>query len=120
MQSIQPGNITLAMDESLAHRISPAQEMQILQILRESISNALRHAAPSSIHLSLQADGPDQAMLSIIDDGAGFELATQTGRGHGLVNLGIRAREMGGTLQVDSAPGKGTRITLRFHPTYPP
>jgi len=120
MQSIQPGNITLAVDENLACRISPAQEMQLLQILRESISNALRHAAPSSIHLSLQADAADQAVLSIADDGCGFDPAAQTGRGHGLVNLGIRAREMGGYLRIDSAPGKGTRITLTFHPTYPP
>jgi len=120
MQSIQPGNITLAVDENLARRISPAQEMQVLQILRESISNALRHAAPSSIHLSLQADAAGQAVLSIADDGGGFDPAAQTGRGHGLVNLGIRAREMGGALQIDSAPGKGTRITLHFQPTYPP
>lgn len=120
MQSIQPGHITLSVDENLARRISPAQEMQILQILRESISNALRHAAPSSIHLSLQADATAQAVLSIADDGSGFDPAAQTGRGHGLVNLGIRAREMGGTLEIDSRPGKGTRITLRFHPTYPP
>ncbi len=120
MQSIQPGNITLAVDETLARRISPAQEMQVLQILRESISNALRHAAPSSIHLSLQADAANQAVLSIADDGCGFDPAAQAGRGHGLVNLGIRAREMGGSLQIDSTPGKGTRITLRFHPTYPP
>jgi signal transduction histidine kinase len=120
MQSIQPGNITLTVDENLARRISPAQEMQVLQILRESISNALRHAAPSSIHLSLQADATEQAVLSIADDGCGFDPAAQTGRGHGLVNLGIRAREMGGTLEIDSQPGKGTRITLRFHPTYPP
>ncbi len=120
MQSIQPGNITLAVDEDLARRISPAQEMQVLQILRESISNALRHAAPSSIHLSLQADTENRAVLSIADDGCGFDPAVQTGRGHGLVNLGIRAREMGGALQIDSTPGKGTRITLTFHPTYPP
>jgi signal transduction histidine kinase len=120
MQAIQPGNITLAVDENLARRISPAQEMQVLQILRESISNALRHAAPSSIHLSLQADAAGQAVLSVADDGTGFDPAGQTGRGHGLINLGIRAREMGGALQIDSKPGKGTRITLTFHPTYPP
>jgi signal transduction histidine kinase len=120
MQSIQPGNIGLTVDENLARRISPAQEMQVLQILRESISNALRHAAPCSIQLSLQADATQQAVLSVTDDGCGFDPAAQAGRGLGLVNLGIRAREMGGTLQVDSAPGKGTRITLTFQPTYPP
>lgn len=120
MRSIQPGNITLAVNEDLARRISPAQELQILQILRESISNALRHAAPSSIHLSLQADAENRAVLGIADDGGGFDPAAQAGRGHGLINLGIRAREMGGTLQIDSAPGKGTRITLCFNPTYPP
>jgi signal transduction histidine kinase len=120
MQSIQPGNITLEVDENVARRISPSQELQILQILRESISNALRHGNPGSIQIFLQAGDNNRAVLVIADDGRGFDPAAPPGRGHGLVNLGIRAREMSGTLQIDSAPGKGTRITLLFHPTYPP
>jgi signal transduction histidine kinase len=120
MQAIQPGNIALEVDEAVARRISPGQELQILQILRESISNALRHAQPGSIQLSLHTGADGRAALVIADDGRGFNLADPPGRGHGLVNLGIRAREMGGALQIDTAPGKGTRITLLFHPTYTP
>lgn len=120
MQSIEPGNIAVAVDESVARRISPTQEMQVLHILRESISNALRHADPAAIHISLQAGDGQGAVLAIADDGCGFDPGQLTGRGRGLVNLGIRAREMGGSLEIDSAPGKGTRIILRFNPTYPP
>jgi signal transduction histidine kinase len=120
MQAVQPGNITMEVDEKIARRISPRQELQVLNILRESISNALRHADPATIRLALRG-GPDgQAELIVSDDGCGFDAATLTNPGRGLVNLGIRARELGGTLAVDSAPGKGTRITLHFHPTYPP
>jgi signal transduction histidine kinase len=120
MQSIQPGHITLQVDEAVASRISPAQELQVLQILRESISNALRHAGSAAIHLSLRSDAEHHAVLVIADDGRGFDPAQAAGRGRGLANLGIRAREMGGSLHIDSLLGKGTRLTLRFNPTYPP
>lgn len=120
MQSIHTGTITHTVGESVATRLSPAQETQLLQIVRESISNALRHAAAASIQVSLQATTTDSAVLTVADDGRGFDPAIPAGRGHGLANLGIRTREMGGTLQIDSAPGKGTRIILCFNPTYPP
>lgn len=120
IQAVQPGNIVTSIDENVARRISPAQELQILHLLRESISNALRHADPSAIRVTLEA-APDQAArLTVADDGCGFDPARPGGSGRGLVNLGIRAREMGGTLEIDSSPGKGTRIILRFNPTYPP
>ena len=120
MQTVQPGNIELEVDESVARRISSGQELQLLHILRESLSNALRHADPTTIRLSLRAGAGDQAILTIEDDGCGFDPVAPANPGRGLVNLGIRARELGGTLEIDSAPGKGTRIVLLFHPTYPP
>lgn len=119
LQSIQPGHIALEVDEAVAARISPAQELQVLQILRESISNALRHAAAAAIRLSLRGGTGQSAVLTVADDGCGFDPGKSAGRGHGLVNLGIRAREMGGSLLVEAAPGKGTRVTLLFHPAYP-
>jgi signal transduction histidine kinase len=120
MKAIQPGHITVSIDESIARRINPAQELQLLHVLRESISNALRHADPGDIRVSLAADAGPGAVLTVADNGCGFDPAAPGGSGRGLVNLGIRAREMAGSLEIDSAPGKGTRITLRFNPTYPP
>jgi signal transduction histidine kinase len=120
MRAVQPGNITLEVDETVARRISPAQELQLIHVLRESISNALRHAGPAVIHLSLQGDAAHHAILVVSDNGCGFPPDAIAGRGHGLINLGIRARDMGGKLLIDSSPGNGTRITLRFNPTYPP
>jgi signal transduction histidine kinase len=120
MQTVQPGNIRLEVDESIARRLSPTQEMQLLNVFRESLSNALRHADPTSITLSLGTDGNGDGLLTVTDDGCGFDPAAPANPGRGLVNLGIRARELGGTLEIDSALGKGTRIAVLFHPTYPP
>jgi len=120
LRSIQPGEITMEVDEAVARRIGPAQELHLLQILRESIGNALRHAGARTIRVSLLAGTEREAGLVVSDDGCGFDPAQISGRGRGLANLAIRAREMGGLLQIDSAPGKGARLTLHFNPTYPP
>jgi signal transduction histidine kinase len=50
--------------------------------------------------------------LAIADDGAGFAVAQAGSGGHGLANMRARAAAIGGTLEVESAPGKGTRVLL--------
>lgn len=116
MGSVQPIAITAAADEELSRRIGPLQEMHLLQMVREAVSNALRHSGATQVRISLQADGDGGALLEISDNGHGFDPALRTGTGRGLVNLASRAREIGGTLHIDSAPGKGARIMVRFSP----
>ena len=52
-------------------------------------------------------------MLTLGDDGRGFDV-TESRAGHGLQNMKTRAERLGGTLDVRSAPGAGTTLTLRF------
>jgi signal transduction histidine kinase len=52
--------------------------------------------------------------LRVEDDGRGFDPAPPLGSGHGLANIRHRVLEMGGRMELDSAPGRGTRLSLHL------
>ena len=98
-------------------RLPPDIEVALYRITQEALANVLRHAAASHVHVTLEV-GTD-IVLRIEDDGCGFsvpshpsELATD---GHyGLMTMAERIRLVGGTLDIQSAHGKGTQITARI------
>jgi signal transduction histidine kinase len=97
--------------EASALEAIPARHCaDVVNILREALSNAVRHGRARHVSVRAASDGA-QVALVVTDDGVGF--ATSTGEsGHGLENMRARARALGGSLQIDSAPGKGTRVLL--------
>jgi signal transduction histidine kinase len=98
-------------DEAAVALISPQQSVEVVNILREAISNAVRHGQAQSI--TLRAERSDGTIaLAVQDDGQGFATETIRSDGHGLANMKTRAAALGGSLRVESAPGKGTRILL--------
>ncbi|MCE3034510.1 GAF domain-containing sensor histidine kinase [Streptomyces sp. CMSTAAHL-2] len=90
-----------------------AQEEAVLRVAQEALHNALRHADAERVDVSVERRGPG-AVLRISDDGTGFDPAAvgRAGRHLGLVSMRDRASGAGGTLTVDSVPGKGTTIEL--------
>ncbi|MBS0442334.1 MAG: ATP-binding protein [Proteobacteria bacterium] len=113
MQALRPARFTLEIDDALATRLSVPLRAQLLQIMREAISNALRHGAADAITIRLQQRG-DDCELSIRDNGRGFDPAAVPAAGHGLGNFAERARELSASLDIQSKPGHGTSITLIF------
>jgi len=99
------------LDPETVEQIPSHQVAEIMNILREALSNSLRHG--QARHITLLAGRNDEAIaLSVQDDGVGF---TPNGnRGHGLGNMQARATALGGSLQVESTPGKGTRVILNL------
>lgn len=88
----------------------------VFAILEEAINNARKHARASRVKVWLRVE-EDLFVAEVIDDGRGFDLdATEKGyasRGSlGIVNLRERADLVGGTVNIDSVPGQGTRVTL--------
>jgi signal transduction histidine kinase len=80
------------------------------------LSNAARHAQAGRIAIALDVDG-DESVLTIADDGVGFDPERPPGAGHhGLANMRARAPAIGGRLEIHSQPGAGTRIVLRLPP----
>ncbi|MEE1751903.1 GAF domain-containing sensor histidine kinase [Streptomyces sp. SP18CS02] len=90
-----------------------AQEEAVLRVAQEALHNALRHAEAEHVDVSLVRSGQG-ALLSVTDDGKGFEPRTvrRAGRHLGLVSMRDRAGGVGGTLTVQSEPGKGTTIEM--------
>ena len=88
------------------------------RICQEALSNAARHARARNIDVALQRDG-GQVELVIADDGNGFDYASlQTPaakqKHFGLVSMKERATLAGGTFDVRTVPGRGTRIRVCF------
>jgi signal transduction histidine kinase/ligand-binding sensor domain-containing protein len=89
-----------------------AVEDQLFRIGQEAMTNAVKHGKPNKIVVNLHYD-PVKVTLTISDDGRGFDPAASPGDGHfGLVGLRERAAAIDGTLDVRSAPGDGTTITV--------
>ena len=93
-------------------RALPApQEEALLRIAQEALHNALRHAGASQVDVELVRRGRS-TLLTISDDGRGFDPDTvrRAGRHLGLVSMRDRAAGIGGRLTVTSSPGRGTTI----------
>jgi signal transduction histidine kinase len=82
-----------------------------LQLAREAMSNAVRHAGAQTLALELLRDG-NTVLLQVEDDGAGFNAEEASSGGRGLTNLRARAEAIGGQLEISSAPGRGTVVRL--------
>jgi signal transduction histidine kinase/ligand-binding sensor domain-containing protein len=101
--------------EGRKRALPPAVEDHLLRITQESLANAVRHSGASSI-LVILALSRSEVVLTIEDDGKGFDpsaVVTHAGGGFGLKGMRERTQEMKGTFELDTAPGKGTRIAVR-------
>jgi len=80
--------------------------------IKEALNNAVKHGAPRRVWLGLTVDG-GLLILTVRDDGCGFNPATTVAGADGLGNMRDRLAAIGGELHVLSAPGQGTTITLQ-------
>ena len=95
---------------------SAAGERELWRVAEEALSNALRHAEASAVTVtvSVEADGPGggRTLLSVADDGIGFDPDARSiaSRRLGLVSMRERIESVGGTFEIVSAPGEGTTV----------
>jgi signal transduction histidine kinase len=97
-------------------RLAPKMELNLVRICQEATSNARKYAEASESVVSLEYR-PDSLWLSISDNGCGFDASNVNSvrLGHfGLLHMRERAEQIGAELQIKSAPGKGTLITVHL------
>jgi len=80
-------------------------------VTQEALKNAAMHAKAGHARMTLKHEAND-LVLTISDDGTGFDLAEARGRGLGLISLEERVRLVGGRLTIDTAPQRGTRMRV--------
>lgn len=100
-------------DEALVGTLTSDQASHVLRIMREAVSNIMRHAGAKHVRISLQA-GDRTARLEIADDGRGFAPGVQAGSGLGLHHIRVRGRKLRGRAGIESAPAAGTRVVAEF------
>ena len=93
-------------------RVSPRAATGVYRIVQEALTNIGRHADAKQVNVRLQCDD-EHLQLHIADDGNGFDTTQPRRRALGLLTMSERARELGGELNIDAAPGGGTRLTLK-------
>jgi signal transduction histidine kinase len=99
-------------------RLTQDVELAAYRITQEALNNALQHAQADHVTVTVRYDA-EGVWLQVVDDGIGFDTTSQMDgharSGHfGLVGLSERTRHLGGSLQVNSQPGKGTVIIARL------
>ena len=94
-------------------RLRPGVDEEVFRIAQEALHNALRHAHAERLAVKLSENG-DRLRMTISDDGVGFDpdAPELRSRSLGLTSIEERAHELGGRLEIHSAPGAGTTIEL--------
>jgi two-component system, NarL family, sensor histidine kinase UhpB len=90
--------------------LSPDAQVVVYRVAQEALVNASRHSGASRIEVSLEPHD-SRVRLEVSDNGSGFAFADE-GKGLGLSGMRERALLVGGSLDIDSRPGKGTSVVL--------
>jgi signal transduction histidine kinase/ligand-binding sensor domain-containing protein len=92
-------------------KVSATLRRNLVMAAKEAVNNALKHAQATTVEVDLSL-GDDWLTLEVRDNGRGFDAGSSKGAGHGLHNMGRRLRDLGGYYELESAPGRGTRVCL--------
>jgi len=97
-----------AVDELL----SEDGKLVLYRVVQEALSNVVRHSGAATVNIAVRAEG-SEVVAVVEDDGEGFDDGrVSEGAGLGLLGMKERAVSVGGSVQVESAPGRGTRVRL--------
>jgi len=103
--------------QPIGSRLPAEVELAVYRTVQEGLTNVVRHARARSCHVTLRRL-PSSVVVGISDDGVGFATEKRTAMrresGLGLVGIRERARELGGSVHVQSTPGQGTVLTAEF------
>jgi signal transduction histidine kinase len=99
-----------------AKPLGEAARVLVFRVVRELLTNVVKHAQASQADISIAKRGPCLHIL-VVDDGVGFDLAESGPRagkssGYGLFSIRERLTSLGGIVKISSLPGQGTRVSI--------
>jgi signal transduction histidine kinase len=97
------------MTENLEDNLPDRHNTCIYRVVQEALNNAVRHAHAHSVQVEVSGGG-ESVRLAIQDDGQGFD--ARHARGMGIAGMAERVRNAGGQFQIESAPGRGTTLSV--------
>jgi len=103
--------IDISMEEGFFDSISEWQGMELLRVIQEALTNVRRHSGARNVGVLLRVEDGN-LLAEVSDDGTGFD--PESPAGVGLRSMRERTRALGGKLEVDSEPGRGTRVRVRI------
>ena len=115
-RSTVPGGVTATFEGGgFVTGLRPEHEHELLRIAQEAVSNAVRHAQPRTVRITM-ADDSDHFVLAVADDGVGMDQPPElhARQGFGLSSMRQRAGAIGGDWLVESHTGAGTRVSVRL------
>jgi signal transduction histidine kinase len=115
-RSTVPGGVSCTFEGAgMATGLKPEHEHELLRIAQEAVSNAVRHARPQLVRITM-SDQPAHWELAVADDGVGMDQSPELSarQGFGLASMRQRASAIGGEWQIESEPGRGTRVSVRM------
>jgi signal transduction histidine kinase len=95
------------------HHLNAETRRNLFLAVKEALHNVVKHAAASEVSLTL-AVGDAELTLAIDDNGKGFSQEAAVDAGNGLENMRRRLVTVGGSCDIRSVPGRGTRVLLRY------
>lgn len=132
--SVEPADLTTALGQIVAQlrrqteteirldseappqHLNAQQQVHVLQIVREALLNAIRHARASAIRVQIGQTDTEQLQIAVSDNGQGFRFSEAKPGHYGLAIMQERARSLNAQLETGQAECGGTKITLRFAP----
>ncbi len=102
-----------ALPEMESQSVDPGVSLQVLRIVQEALTNVRKHADAHRVHITVARAGAELA-VTVADNGRGFDPEHVEGSaGYGQRSMRERAESIGGSVEVDSAPGQGTQVRVR-------
>jgi two-component system NarL family sensor kinase len=116
LEPLEAREIETTLDVGDGVRMAPGAEQLVFRCAQEALRNVAAHSQARTVAVTLQRNGDDAVTLTVADDGKGFtpeDVAAKQAGGHlGMTLLADAAADYGARLDVDSAPGRGTRVVL--------
>ncbi|MDP2809454.1 MAG: histidine kinase [Rhodocyclaceae bacterium] len=106
--------VTLDVDATLGS-LTPNEEIHLVHVIREALSNVVNHAMARAVHVRLTVDADGLVEAVVEDDGVGIHQAADVHH-YGMAIMDERARSLQGEIHCRERPGGGTRVALAFRP----